>query len=152
MADNEHALKQESLAADTEKRDLYDEEIRRYKATLNRNLELAFRRYGYSLFHSLPGEDIVKLRSQIGFEPVEASDHYNLGVVAAQEERYTEAAKHFQDALKADPEMANAQFNLALALERAGKKAESRKQWAEFAKRPNLSEEDRLAAEEALKE
>ena len=132
--------------------DLYDEELTRYRQALNRGVEHAYRRYGFVLYHSLDGTEVVDLRKKMGFAPVEATDFYNFGVVSAEKDELPEAIECFQRAMKAEPELADAEFNLALALEKSGDKAAAKKQWASYLKREALSEADRQAASQHLKE
>ncbi|MCX7011669.1 MAG: tetratricopeptide repeat protein [Candidatus Sumerlaeota bacterium] len=131
---------------------LYQEELRRYRMALNRGIDRAYRRYGFVLYHSLEGAEAVELRQKIGLPMEDALDAYNLGVVAAQKDEWAEAVRCFQQALAADSALADAEYNLALALEKKGDAAGARKRWNSYLKREDLSEADRGAVEAHVKE
>ena len=73
--------------------------------------------------HSL--EESIRL----GFKPSDALDFYNLGCFQASKEQYGKAADAFEKALKQNPTLLQAQYNLALAQEMAGEIAAARKSW-----------------------
>ena len=135
-----------------EQQNLYDQEVERYKAALNRDLEHAHKRYGFTLFHSLPGPDAVELRQKLGLMGDEATDVYNIGCLAAEKEDYAEAVARFKEAMKKAPEFAEAEFNLAVALAKSGGAAAAKAQFESYLKREELNEEEIAAAEECLQE
>jgi Flp pilus assembly protein TadD len=47
--------------------------------------------------------------------------HNNLGVALASQDRLNEAIAHFREALRLEPNYAQARANLAIALQEAGK-------------------------------
>ncbi len=135
-----------------EQQNLYDQEVERYKAALNRDLEHAYKRYGFTLFHSLPGPDVVELRQKLGLMGDEASDIYNIGCLAAEKEDYPEAIARFKEALDKAPEFSEAEFNLAVALAKSGDAAGAKSQLESYLKREELTEDETAAVEECLQE
>lgn len=132
--------------------DLYEDQMAAYHEALGQGMEVAERRFGFVLYHSLPGSEVTALRQQMGFQPAAATDFYNLGVVAAENGDFAEAIQQFQKALQADPELSEAEYNLALAQENAGEKSTAKKIWSSYIKRDSISEADRTAVAEHLKE
>src|SRR5579871_6743033 len=61
----------------------------------------------------------------------EAQKDFNEGVKAFRNEKYSDAATHFEAALKADPNLPEAQINLGLALAEEGKTQEAKKAFDE---------------------
>ena len=117
-------------AGETE--DFYETEVARYQDVLNADLKQAFRRYGFTLYHSLPAARMIELAGQIGFQPKDAIDHYNVAGAAIEREDFASATKHLKKALDLDPELADAVHNLALCLEKTGHKAEATRQWQRY--------------------
>lgn len=141
MADNEHTQNEQSSdfqdgtfeepqAAPGQ--DFYDHEVERYLSALESDRGEAMKRYGFTLFHSLPFERQVELARELGIEPRDAVDYFNLASVSIQKEQYSEAVKLLQQALKADGQFSDAAYNLALCHERLGNKSEATKQWNRF--------------------
>jgi len=91
--------------------------------------EVAYRRWGMPLFHSLSDEEAEAQRAALGFAPHDALDFYNRGCLLASREDYAGAAKAFERAAHLDPTLADAVFNQAQALELAGNKNASRATW-----------------------
>ncbi|NQU44127.1 tetratricopeptide repeat protein [bacterium] len=112
--------------------ELYDNELAFYRATLSENLEEGLERYGFALFHSLPPEDRYIHMEKLKLPMNEAADHYNLGNARAIREEYDKAVKAWQKALEIDPSLKEACFNIALALEKLGKKSEARKRYQTY--------------------
>lgn len=150
MPEKEESL--EMAAATTGEFDLFDDQMDAYHEALEAGLDVAERRFGFVLYHSLPGSEVVGLRQQMGFKPAEATDFYNLGVVAAENEDFAQAIEQFQKALKVDAQLAEAEFNLALARELSGDVAAAKKQWSSYLKREDINESDRTAVAEHVKE
>ena len=126
--------KADNASGDGDPQDLHDMELARYEAILDRNLDEAFERYGFSMFHSLPGLKQVEFRQKLGFAVRDAVDHYNLAGLAISREDYKGAAQLLEKALKADPGMLDALYNLALCCEKLDRKGDALKNWAEYAK------------------
>ena len=61
----------------------------------------------------------------------EAQKDFNEGVKAFRNEKYSDATTHFEAALKADPNLPEAQINLGLALAEEGKTQEAKKAFDE---------------------
>lgn len=64
-------------------------------------------------------------------ENKDARKGFDEGVKAFKNEKYGEAATHFEAALKADPNLPEAQINLGLALAEEGKTQEAKKAFDE---------------------
>lgn len=129
---------------------LLDAELSRYRKSLEEDLEGAQRRYGFTLFHSLsPVEKVIHLK-RLGCEARDGIDHYNLGTALALQENFAEAIVHLEKALAENPNWPEALHNLALALERAGKRDKARAEWERLLKL-DLPPEDREAVEAHLK-
>ena len=119
--------------------DFYDVEVNRYSSALDEDLPDAMKRYGFTLFHSLPFAEQLELGRKLGFEPRDAVDFYNLAGVEIEKEQYEAAAKLLQQALKADGQFADAAYNLAMCHEKMGNRSEAAKQWNRFLE---LSDDD----------
>jgi tetratricopeptide (TPR) repeat protein len=118
--------------------------LERFRETLGAEGEKAYARWGLSLLYSLDDEQIETQRQALGLKPRDALDHYNHGCLLARREQYAEAAKAFEQAVKLDPALAEADFNHAFALECAGQKIPARKAWVahleKFADTPDAAE------------
>jgi hypothetical protein len=79
--------------------DFYVSEVTRYEATVDRDLDEAFKRYGFTLYHSLPPVKQVQLAKKLGFMGNDAVDHFNLAGVEIAGERWDAAAKLLQKPL-----------------------------------------------------
>lgn len=112
--------------------DFYEVEVGRYSAALDEDLPGTMKRYGFTLFHSLPFAKQLELGRKLGFEPKDAVDFYNLAGVEIEKERYEAAAKLLQQALKLDGQFADAAYNLAICEEKLGNRNEALKQWTRF--------------------
>jgi tetratricopeptide (TPR) repeat protein len=123
----------EGAAGEGDVQDLYDTELSRYEAIVDRNLEESFERYGFTLFHSLPGLKQVELRQKLGFPVRDAFDSFNLASLAISREDYKGAMQLLEKAHKADPAMVDAIHNLALCCEKLDRKGDALKHWAEYA-------------------
>jgi tetratricopeptide (TPR) repeat protein len=131
--------------------DYYDQEIAQYAIAVDEDLEQSLKRYGFTLYHSLPALKQVELREPLGMGPRDAIDQYNLACVAIAKEDYQEAAKLLQATLKADDKFADAVYNLALCYERLERKSDALKQWNRFLELAD-SEENRREVETHLAE
>lgn len=152
MSETDTATPEASAAASGGRTDLYSVQVEEYEAALNRGLEYAHRRFGFTVFHSLPGSRVVPLRQELGFATTEATDQYNLGIVAAENEDFATAAKQFAKALKMDPELIEAEFNLAVALAKSGDSAGAKKHLESYLKNEDLDEEERETVSQCLQE
>ncbi|HBF34061.1 TPA: hypothetical protein DDW35_05815 [Candidatus Sumerlaeota bacterium] len=113
-------------------RSLYEKEMANYRATLGANLEDGLAKYGFALFHCLPGEERFMLQKQLGIPCRNASEHYNQGCALAVAEDFAGAVDAWKQALKLNPSLNQSLFNIALAQERLGKIAEAKKQYASY--------------------
>ena len=112
-----------------QRRNLYDEEMQRYRSFLDRGFDKAYNHYGFTLFHSLSPEEKVNLFQELGFDPINPEDFYNIGCVAAQEEDYKKARKFFEKTIEAAADFEEAYHNLAIVLEKLGEMEKAREYW-----------------------
>jgi tetratricopeptide (TPR) repeat protein len=117
---------------DESSEDFYQSEVSRYEATVDRDLDEAFKRYGFTLYHSLPPVKQVQLAKKLGFMVNDAVDHFNLAGVEIASEHWTEAAKLLQKALELDGTFADAAYNLALVYEKLDRKSDAINLWSRF--------------------
>lgn len=97
-----------------------------YRAALAETPEKADRRFGWTLFHSLPEEQRLRRRAELELKmPEHASNHYNSGVLAASDGDWDTAVAEFKTAFEMNPELAPALYNWAVATEEKGNVAES---------------------------
>ncbi len=97
----------------------YEKEREKFRTTAKEDLDLACKTYGFTLAHSLAIDEGTELLEKFGFEPKNATEYYNRGVVAAQKENYTRAIDQFRRAAEADSNLLDAIHNLAVCYERA---------------------------------
>lgn len=119
----------EEKPAQQPKRSLFSQEMDRYRNFLDRGFETASQYYGFTLFHSLTPEEKVKWFEDLGFEPENPEDFYNLGVMAAHKEEYDKAAEFFEKTISLAADFEQAYYNLALMLEKLGKEKAALEQW-----------------------
>ncbi len=115
------------------KKNLFDLEVESFNRTAeSEGLEKTFKRFGFSLFHSLPKEDRVLYEEELGLLKKESADLYNLGGAHAAKEDYEKAVDYWKKALKADPELTDALFNIAVAYERLENLNAARKNYKQY--------------------
>jgi len=131
--------------------DFYTGEVNRYTDTLERDLNDAFKRYGFTLYHSLPAPKQLVLAQKLGFLKNDAIDQFNLAGLAIAEEDYPKASKMLQKALELDGTLADAVYNLALCYEKMDNKAEALNLWTRFQELTQV-DEDRAEVEAHLAE
>lgn len=112
--------------------DFFEAEISRYSAHLEADPEETYQRYGFTLYHSLPPEQMVLENQKLGFFRGDAIDTYNLAGIEIGKENYEEAAKMLESALKMDDSLADAVHNLALCYEKLDRKADAIKLWEKY--------------------
>lgn len=105
------------------------------KQSLTAEGEPAYQRWGLPLFHSMSDEDAEAQRAALGFAPADALDFYNRGCLLASREDFSAAAKAFERAFQLDGQLAEAAFNRAAALEKAGDSAKAREAWQLYLER-----------------
>jgi len=112
-----------------EKKDLYEQQIRRYRQMLETNPDEAQRIYGVSLLNSLdPAERTVAMQA-MGASVNEAEDCYNLGVHAARQDNWSQAIDYFRQAIESNPDLTDAIYNLAVCYERLGHAPQAKDTW-----------------------
>lgn len=112
--------------------DLYEFEIDRFQSLLTENQEYAYRRYGLTLFYSLPPEDTFKIKSEMGWKGEEALDYYNRGTVEAMEGRYSEALKHFEKSESLKCDRAELYYNIAVIHEEEGRSSQAKEYFQKY--------------------
>lgn len=143
----ESAIPAAAPARKPEPRSLYEKEMANYRATLESDLEGGLAKYGFALFHCLPGEERFAFQKKLGIPCRNAAEHYNMGCALASKEDFAGAIESWKQALKMNPALNQAVFNIALALERMGKPAEARKQYTAYLQ--NVEDPEEKAAVEA---
>ena len=103
-----------------EQKNLYQQELDRYRATLKLGHDVSFERYGCTMVYSISPEEYIRYRQEMGFVPQTAVDYYNLGNVAAEEEDWKKAVKYYEQCLTLDKNFLPALFNLGVVGEQTG--------------------------------
>lgn len=93
--------------------DLYEFEIQRFQDLLKQDRDYAFKRYGMTLFYSLPPEETYTLLNELGWKGQEGLDLYNHGAMACQQGNLKEAMKLFEKAEAQGCEQPELFFNIA---------------------------------------
>jgi tetratricopeptide (TPR) repeat protein len=132
-------------------RDLYQEEIDRFQSALEEDTSKALERFGFSLFHSLPGMKQIELAQKLNIDPRTGLDFYNLASLHIEHQEYDKAAKQLKKALELKPEFPEATYNLALCYENMGKKKDAIELWRNYLELEEVPE-DREAVEAHLAE
>lgn len=137
---------------------LYERELKNFREAYQEDPQKAFGAYGLTLTHSLTKEEVLGLYEHVGFEPRDAADLYNRGVMAAKSEDYAKAIEHFRHALEKDSTLLDAVYNLAICYERTKQFPQALSTWQTLADslrdQRNADEakmiKDRIAAIKAL--
>lgn len=140
-----------SVSNEPQEEQFFDLELARYEAVLERSLDEALERYGFTLFHSLPGLKQVELHQKLGFPVRDAIDQFNLAALAISREDYKGAVQLLEKAIKEEPTMGDAYYNLALCCEKLDRRNEAIKNWEEALLHVE-SDEDRQAIQAHLDE
>lgn len=110
---------------------LFEREMKAFQRLIEEaGIEIAIDRYGYAMLHSLPSEEYLLHAETLGLKGKDALSLYNLGLAYAAKEDLTKAISLWKAALKQDPELCDAEFNLAVAAEKSGNATEARKRLA----------------------
>lgn len=136
---------------DEEGEDFYLAEVSRYEATVDRDLDEAFKRYGFTLWHSLPPIKQVQLAKKLGFMGNDAVDHFNLAGVEIANEHWEPAAKLLQKSLELDGTFADAAYNLAMVYEKLNRKNDAINLWSRF-QELSQSDDERRAVDAHMAE
>jgi tetratricopeptide (TPR) repeat protein len=119
----------------------HSRQVELYKQSLAAEGEVAYLRWGLPFFHSMSDEEVETQQLALGLEPTDALDFYNKGCLLAIKEDFAGAAKAFGRAVQLQPELAEARYNQALALESAGNKAAARDAWQAYLEKFGESED-----------
>ncbi|MBN1899912.1 hypothetical protein JW926_01140 [Candidatus Sumerlaeota bacterium] len=123
---------QKTEAASLAQKNLYEKELEKYRVFLQYGFDVAYKYYGFSLFHSLTAEEKVETMQKLGFEPRNPEDFYNLGCLAAQKDDYVNASKFFQKTIEMAPDFEEAYYNLAISQENLGEEKEAIENWETY--------------------
>lgn len=119
----------EALSAPFPQKNLHERELERYRVFLQYGFDVAYKYYGFSLFHSLFPEEKVEIMQKLGFKPKNPEDYYNLGCLAAQKEDYVSACKFFEKTIDMAADFEEAYFNLAITQENLGEEEDAIQNW-----------------------
>ena len=132
--------------------DLYRNHVVSFQKMIDTNgLDKAIEQYGFTIIHSLDPRAKMEAFQEYGFKPKTAADHYNLGILEAEQEEYQSAITHFEKALEHNPEMIETVFNLALLYERMGDKKKAITHWKDYAA-ATVSDQEKSKIEAHIKE
>ena len=126
---------------------LYEKQIDRFVQTAESGVIGALNRYGFTLFHSLPAEERMLRQEELGIACKDPSDLYNLGLAHASKQHFDRAIACWEKALKAEPEMGAALFNIAVAHEQMGDLKRAREEYKRYSKEFADSEESQRIAD-----
>ncbi|HPA48289.1 MAG TPA: hypothetical protein PK395_21175 [bacterium] len=98
--------------------DLYEFEKKRFQDLLKESEGYAFDRYGWTLFYSLPGEEIQNMKAKLGWKPVSALDQYNTGALLCRSGKLAQGLKCLEDAEAMGLDVPELFYNLGLAYEK----------------------------------
>ncbi|MFH1739249.1 MAG: tetratricopeptide repeat protein [bacterium] len=119
--------------------DMYEFEVQRFQDLLKENRAYAFDRYGWCMLYSLPVDQIQELKTELGWKPETALDHYNTGALLCRSSKITQGLKHLEQAQQMGLEMPELYYNLGLAYE---KRSENDKATACYRKFIDVAEKE----------
>ncbi|MBN1867742.1 tetratricopeptide repeat protein [Candidatus Sumerlaeota bacterium] len=120
---------------------LHERQVERFVQTMESGVIAALDRFGFGAFHSLSTEEKLLRREEMGIPCGDAGDHYNLGLAHAGKGDYAKAIACWEQALKTEPGMTEALFNIALANERLGNLQGARTHYRRYIKEIDDPEE-----------
>ncbi len=127
--------------------DLYERELGRYRETLRLDTEVALERYGMTLIHSLnPSEKVLALK-EMGNDITDAADYYNLGHMHASDENWDEAINYFRRAIEIEPTLTDAIYNLAVCYQKVNLLPQAKSAWQSYHDAIEEEEEKALVKE-----
>lgn len=112
--------------------DLYTTEIQRFQDVVKENELYAFERYGWTVFYSLPPEQIHEMKTRFGWKPATALDHYNTGAILCRSGKVAQGFRHLEQALEMGLDIPELYYNLALAYERRDDKRKAKAHFRKF--------------------
>lgn len=110
----------------------FERERDRFRQATKDNLELALDVNGLTLLHSLPIDEGTELLEKFGFEPKDAVEYYNRGVVAAQKDNLPKAIEWFRKAAATESTLLDAIYNLAACYERSKQTPQALSTWQTY--------------------
>lgn len=129
--------------------DFFEAEIVRYSASLEADPEDTYKRYGFTLYHSLPPGQLVLESQKLGFFRGDAADQYNLAGLEIEKENYEGAKDLLEKSMKMDDTLAETAYNLALCYEKLDRKADAIAMWNKFIELADEEQEEDIAPVEA---
>lgn len=115
------------------RQDLYEREVTRFREDIKKDAAAAVRHYGISLLHSLSPDERAQALRTLGAELVLAEDFCNLGIAAAKDGNFAEAAGLFKTAAEKSSSMTDAIYNMAYCYEKAGMLPQATAAWNTYA-------------------
>jgi len=112
--------------------DLYGAEIKRFQDILKENELYAFERYGWTVFYSLPLDQIHEMKTRFGWKPVTALDHYNAASLLCRSGKIAQGLKHLEQAHEMGLDIPELYYNLALAYEKRDDKRRAKFYFRKF--------------------
>jgi tetratricopeptide (TPR) repeat protein len=110
----------------------FEKEREKFRTSSKEDLDLAYKTFGFTLVHSLSIDEGTDLLERCGFEPKNAVEYYNRGVVAVQRENYPRAIDQFRRAAEADSSLLDAIYNLAVCYERTKQVPQAISTWQTY--------------------
>lgn len=137
MASNKHGEDSPEVSNDSsvevlEPTDFFEAEISRYSANLEADPEDTYKRYGFTLYHSLPPAQMLFESQKLGFFRGDAIDTFNLAGIELDKENFEGALKLLEKSIKMDDTQADTYYNMALCLERLDRHADAAKNWGKY--------------------
>jgi len=129
LAEDKKKKTKEEAAPPQPQKNLYEKELERYRVFLQHGFEVAYKYYGFTLFHSLSPEEKVDIMQKLGFKPQNPEDYYNLGCLAAQNEDFKAARDYFQKTIELAADFEEAYYNLAITEEQLGNDEAALENW-----------------------
>lgn len=106
--------------------------LRDYLELLKKDPEKAYKIYGFTLINSINPVDRAYYKIKYDFEPQDAVDFYNRGVHRLADNKYKEALKFFEKAIKMNPRFPEALYNTAWTYEKIGDIKKALDYWEEY--------------------
>ncbi len=135
-----------------EMEDLYSSEVKRFQQLVTENLSYALERYGWTMFYSLPPEQIHDLKTQLGWKPKTPLDHYNTGSMLCRSGKVAQGLKYLEQALEMGLDIPELYYNLGLAYERREDKRRAKANYRKFIEAAESQDHIKPSLRESLDE